>query len=262
MNARVFVLVLAIGLFMAVWNADQRPLKVAVAKYDPARIIVSGTMVPEAPHIAAVEGQSDVVPHHVAADENAGEEPETLPEPDSARVDRDAAQLDAMLSIEEDDNTGTMPLEGASGKVESSSVMTSGTESRADLIPTFASVDDVIVFGIPAEEPVEDDDSDIAASRSPDDAPLPKEFLPSIIPVPRDLPAGVWNVLSQSGEAFRMTIERTSPGPESADRFCVRSSPDGDRWCFVRATEPVMSVEPTSSSRQVSTEFWSPTEKQ
>ena len=224
MNARVFVLVLATGLFMAVWNADQRPMKVPVAKHDPTRVIVSAT----------------------------------------------------------DANTGGLLPEGASGKVESMSVITSETESLTDSVPTFTSVDDVIVFGVPAEEPVEGSDPDKASGQRPvsshmdllletfdglisgpssgvhepaailpaadeataasvqsslDDVPLPKEEIRLIIPVPRDLSAGVWNVLSQSGESFRLTIERTSPGHESADRFCVRSAPDSERWCFVRVAE-------------------------
>ena len=237
MNARVFVLVLATGLFMAVWNADQRPMKVGAAKHHPARIIVSGAAARESLQIAAAEVPTEVIPQLADADTDA--EPEPLPVPESEREDRDAAEFDA----------------------------------------TFSSVDDVIVFGNPAEErmevsvsPLEREavdseaitagESDMTASQSLDDVPLPKEVIPPIIPVPLDIPGGVWNVLSQTGETFRMTIERTSPGAESADRFCFRSAPDGDRWCFVRVAEPTLSVEPTALSRQVSTEFWSPTEKQ
>lgn len=190
MNARVFVLVLATGLFMVVWNADQRPMKVGAAKHHPARIIVSGAAARESLQIAAAEVPTEVIPQLADADTDTEREP--LPVPESEREDRDAAEFNAMLAAVEDVNAGRVPSEGASGKMEITPVLTSGTELLPELIPTFSSVDDVIVFGNPAEERVEVSvsplereavdseaitagESDMTASQSLDDVPLPRE---------------------------------------------------------------------------------------
>ena len=393
MNARMFVIVLATGVFMAVWNGDQRAMDVKVAQQPPARNIVSSRMAANMLQVAAVEVRTKVTPRLVTPSlVTADAEPKPELEAEAVREDSDAAALAEMLTAAENDNVCRVPPEGASGKFESTPVMTSETDVLPQSIPTFTSVDDVIVFGIPAEEPVEvsvsiepcptdsavlntplentdesviapesdvsdesdesddahelvavepdaspsafaaiaDTEADVTASQNPDfsgidllmvtldrlfsalssdvdepaadlsvagteeavavthpdDVPPPKEAMLPIIPVPRDLPAGTWTVLSQSGETLTITIERSTPGPTSADHFCVRSAPDGDRWCFVRAAEPTpplepmltseptltveppLTVEPTAPAapaappRRVSTEFFSPAETQ
>jgi hypothetical protein len=258
MNARVFVLVLVTGAFMAVWDTDRREMKVAVARQNLARISMLHTSEQQTTQSVAVETVTEVTAHSSAADRELSRGPEV----------QDAAETDALLTAAKDDNACGVMQEAAPGRFESTRVLAFGTDPRPESTPTFVSVGDVRVFGIPGEKPVDGEavtatDSDVTISQSPDGVPIPKEPVPQVITVPRDLPEGTWTALNQSGVTFRITIERVSPGPESVDHFFVRAAPDGDRWCFVRAAaEPIAPVGPNVQSSRVSTKFWSPMAKQ
>ena len=82
------------------------------------------------------------------------------------------------------------------------------------------------------------------------------------IPLPRNLASGTWQVIHSSGEFFRITIDR---GRNSSGKyldgdeevletsFCVTTTPDGIRWCFIRSF-----VDSPVPVRRVTTEFFSP----
>lgn len=77
-----------------------------------------------------------------------------------------------------------------------------------------------------------------------------------LIPMPKNLASGTWQVMTESGRFFRIEIDRTVSEKDNADQFsgepleesfCVTTTPDGTRWCFVRFhTERTM---PGSSNR-------------
>ncbi|MEN9557412.1 MAG: hypothetical protein RLZZ232_3698 [Planctomycetota bacterium] len=53
------------------------------------------------------------------------------------------------------------------------------------------------------------------------------------IPVPARLAAGTWEVTSESGRQSRITIH-TSQFEQSEQNFCIITTEQGHRWCFVR----------------------------
>ena len=82
------------------------------------------------------------------------------------------------------------------------------------------------------------------------------------IPLPRNLASGTWQVIHSSGEFFRITIDRGrnssgkyGDGDEEVleTSFCVTTTPDGIRWCFIRSF-----VDSPVPVRRVTTEFFSP----
>ena len=82
------------------------------------------------------------------------------------------------------------------------------------------------------------------------------------IPLPRNLASGTWQVIHSSGEFFKITVDRgrNSSGKHGNDdddvletSFCVTTSPDGVRWCFIRSF-----VDSPVPVRRVTTEFFSP----
>ena len=82
------------------------------------------------------------------------------------------------------------------------------------------------------------------------------------IPLPRNLASGTWQVIHSSGEFFRITIDRGRNSSEKygeGDKdvletsFCVTTTPDGVRWCFIRSF-----VDSAVPVRRVTTEFFSP----
>jgi hypothetical protein len=82
------------------------------------------------------------------------------------------------------------------------------------------------------------------------------------IPLPRNLASGTWQVIHSSGEFFKITVDRgrNSSGKHGNDdddvletSFCVTTSPDGVRWCFIRSF-----VDSPAPVRRVTTEFFSP----
>jgi hypothetical protein len=69
-------------------------------------------------------------------------------------------------------------------------------------------------------------------------------------------------VIHSSGEFFKITVDRgrNSSGKHGNDdddvletSFCVTTSPDGVRWCFIRSF-----VDSPAPVRRVTTEFFSP----
>jgi hypothetical protein len=82
------------------------------------------------------------------------------------------------------------------------------------------------------------------------------------IPLPRNLASGTWQVIHSSGEFFKITVDRgrNSSGKHGKNdediletSFCVTTSPDGVRWCFIRSF-----VDSPVPVRRVTTEFFSP----
>ncbi len=293
MNARVFVLALVTGVFMAAWNADERARIVTVSGSQHARSPQSNSAAEATQRFAKVESERED-----ALQFTNGESAATA-------VEADAAELDATLVATSHNQVDARTSEIASCRIASKPGMRFGTGSPTESIPMLTSLDEIIVSGTPVEasesitsgesaavaevnpailqinqflssldrlltgwvpetpEPdaeslPEDNERASAATADPDDVPMPKDSDPSIIPVPYDLPAGKWHVIRQSGETFLITIERISCGPESTDRFCVRTAPDGDRWCFVRTTtEPAPPIATKKPPERVSTDFWS-----
>ncbi len=82
------------------------------------------------------------------------------------------------------------------------------------------------------------------------------------IPLPRNLASGTWQVIHSSVKFFRITVDRGanstgkySDGDEDVleTSFCITTSPDGVRWCFIRSF-----VDSPAPVRRVTTEFFSP----
>jgi hypothetical protein len=80
------------------------------------------------------------------------------------------------------------------------------------------------------------------------------------IPLPRNLASGTWQIIHPSGEFFKITVDRgRSSNVNRGDddtletSFCITTSPDGVRWCFIRSF-----VDSPAPVRRVTTEFFSP----
>ena len=82
------------------------------------------------------------------------------------------------------------------------------------------------------------------------------------IPLPRNLASGTWQVIHSSGEFFKITIDRGRntgvSGRENGEElletsFCITTTPDGVRWCFIRSF-----IDSPAPVRRVTTEFFSP----
>ena len=56
------------------------------------------------------------------------------------------------------------------------------------------------------------------------------------MPVPARLAAGTWEVTSESGRQSRITIH-TSQSEQSEQSFCIITTDQGHRWCFVRVAD-------------------------
>jgi len=82
-----------------------------------------------------------------------------------------------------------------------------------------------------------------------------------LIPLPKNLASGTWQVMSESGEHFRMQIDQALIAGTSAENidepleesFCVTTTTDGVRWCFVRFRET--SATPASADRVATESF-------
>jgi hypothetical protein len=106
-----------------------------------------------------------------------------------------------------------------------------------------------------------------AKSLSPDEQRL-LEQLPAIqeedhyIPFPTHLAEGAWQVIGAEGRSMRITVDRSAAEKQrlSAQKsleesFCIQTSKDGSRWCFIRSWK----LQPESErASRVSTEFFSP----
>ncbi len=113
------------------------------------------------------------------------------------------------------------------------------------------------------ETPVSNDQASSLTPQTSFAAALPLESTGPIIPLPKNLASGTWTVMNQSGDAFKVTIERTSSAIAASQEtfepnFCLRTTPDGDRWCFIRSFADHSSPNPTTAPRQATTEFFSP----
>lgn len=82
------------------------------------------------------------------------------------------------------------------------------------------------------------------------------------IPLPRNLASGTWQIIHPSGEFFKITVDRgessnVNRGGDDEETletsFCITTSPDGVRWCFIRSF-----VDSPAPVRRVTTEFFSP----
>jgi hypothetical protein len=118
----------------------------------------------------------------------------------------------------------------------------------------------------PVEAVHESEELPVAAetSATSESITLSQEAAEAFIPLPKNLAAGTWQVMTESGEFYRVTIDKSrADSAAMEDRaavveeesFSAITTDAGVRWCFIRA---FASPQLPGTSRQASTEFFGP----
>ena len=284
MNARVFLLMLFTFAFMGVWDADRPAVKLAKASK---------------PDVPVAASQPEPVDHEPVQSEPVHHEHQVQLEShdDSAAVASTAvAQETLPLDVQ------TVLLLVASVPWESSvevevpkpaeSVVEqtrSGVFERATDVVTNLITDMVNAQAMPVEVTFADEASEVEVtvveetmapveafhkseelpvaaetSATSESVTLSQEAAEAFIPLPKNLAAGTWQVMTESGEFYRVTIDKSrADSAAMEDRaavleeesFSAITTDAGVRWCFIRAfASPQLPV----PSRQASTEFFGP----
>lgn len=68
------------------------------------------------------------------------------------------------------------------------------------------------------------------------------------IPLPARLAAGTWQVTNDQGKESRITIHSTPAANETEQSFCIITTENGRRWCFVKLPDLSRSASSTNDS--------------
>lgn len=284
MNARVFLLMLVTFAFMGVWDADRPAVKLAKAAKPDVSVAASQ---PEPVHHEPV--QSEPVHHEHQVQLESHDDSAAVA---SAAVAQETLPLDVqtvlllVASVPWESSVEVEVPKPAESVVEQtrSGVFERATDVVADLITdmvnaqampvevTFADeasevevtvVDEALA---PVEAIHESEELPVAAETSAmsESVTLSQEAAEAFIPLPKNLAAGTWQVMTESGEFYRVTIDKSrADSAAMEDRaavleeesFSAITTDAGVRWCFIRAfASPQLPV----TSRQASTEFFGP----
>ncbi len=284
MNARVFLLMLFTFAFMGVWDADRPAVKLAKASKPDVPVAASQPEpvdhepVQSAPvhheHRVQLESHDDS-----AAVASTAVAQETLPL-DVQTVLLLVASVPWESSVEVE-----VPKPAESGVEQTrSGVFERATDVVADLITdmvnaqampvevTFADEASEVEVTVveetmaPVEAVHESEELPVAAetSATSESVTLSQEAAEAFIPLPKNLAAGTWQVMTESGEFYRVTIDKSrADSAAMEDRaavleeesFSAITTDAGVRWCFIRA---FASPQLPTTSRQASTEFFGP----
>ena len=279
MNARVFLLMLFTFAFMGVWDADRPAVKLAkVSKPDVP--VAASQLEPVQSEPVHHEHQVQLESHDdSAAVASAAVAQETLP------LDVQTVLL-LVASVPWESSVEVEVPKAAECVVEQTR---SGVFERATDVVTDLITDMVNAQAMPVEVTFADEDSEVEVTvveetRAPVEAVHEIEELPvavetsatsesvtlsqeaaeAFIPLPKNLAAGTWQVMTESGEFYRVTIDKSrADSAAMEDRaavleeesFSALTTDAGVRWCFIRAfASPQLPV----TSRQASTEFFGP----
>jgi hypothetical protein len=246
MNARVFLLMLFTFAFMGVWDADRPAVKLAKAAKPDVPVAASQ---PEPVHhehqvlllVASVPWESSV---EVEVPKPA----ESVVEQTRSGVFERATDVVTDL-ITDMVNAQAMPVEVTFADEASEVEVTVVEETMA-----------------PVEAVHESEELPVAVetSATSESITLSQEAAEAFIPLPKNLAAGTWQVMTESGEFYRVTIDKSrADSAAMEDRaavveeesFSAITTDAGVRWCFIRA---FASPQLPGTSRQASTEFFGP----
>lgn len=219
MNARVFLLVLFSLTFMGVWDADQRSADIALARKHSRQLASRPCQVLR---VAAVPAEA-------------------------------IAEADSLATLPMDLQTAFLLATSVPWLVPAEAIVPLPTESvnsaveLKENVPTSLSVAPASLDAHPALVPEPAVSNPAADTSSAGAAVLSAVALSinaaqQVIPVPGNLAAGTWQVMTESGQFFRIEVipalingETTNPADETLEEsFCVTTTADGIRWCFVR----------------------------
>ncbi|MEI7700909.1 MAG: hypothetical protein WCK86_14015 [Planctomycetia bacterium] len=68
------------------------------------------------------------------------------------------------------------------------------------------------------------------------------------IPLPARLAAGTWQVTNDQGQESRITIHSTPAANETEQSFCIITTENGRRWCFVKLPDFSRSASSTNDA--------------
>ena len=284
MNARVFLLMLFTFAFMGVWDADRPAVKLAKASKPDVPVAASQ---PEPVDHEPV--QSEPVHHEHQVQLESHDDSAAVA---SAAVAQETLPLDVqtvlllVASVPWESSVEVEVPKPAESVVEQTR---SGVFERATDVVTNLITDMVNAQAMPVEVTFADEASEVEVTvveetRAPVEAVHEIEELPvavetsatsesvtlsqeaaeAFIPLPKNLAAGTWQVMTESGEFYRVTIDKSrADSAAMEDRaavleeesFSAITTDAGVRWCFIRAfASPQLPV----TSRQASTEFFGP----
>ena len=274
MNARVFLLVLFTFAFMGVWDADRPAVRLAKTAKPAVPVAVSQ------PDVTHTEQAS--VPVILECPAVPGQE--TLPlDVQTLLVFVASAPWETALQAEV-----PKPVEPVAAPSESS-VIERAVDVIANLMADVVRTETAPVEVVTADEQLEVvvteiEETTVMTESAPESEALPmvpepdakaesvalsQEAAESFIPLPKNLAAGTWQVMTESGEFYRVTIDKSvsksateEDGAETVEEeeesFSAITTADGVRWCFIRS---FASPQNPGSARQASTEFFGPSPK-
>jgi hypothetical protein len=284
MNARVFLLMLVTFAFMGVWDADRPAVKLAKAAKPDVPVAASQ---PEPVHHEPV--QSEPVHHEHQVQLESHDDSAAVA---SAAVAQETLPLDVqtvlllVASVPWESSVEVEVPKPAESVVEQTR---SGVFERATDVVTDLITDMVNAQAMPVEVTLADEDSEVEVtvveetmapveavheseelpvaaetSATSESITLSQEAAEAFIPLPKNLAAGTWQVMTESGEFYRVTIDKSrADSAAMEDRaavleeesFSAITTDAGVRWCFIRA---FASPQLPGTSRQASTEFFGP----
>lgn len=289
MNARVFLLMLFTFAFMGVWDADRPAVKLAKAAKPDVPVAASQ---PEPVHHEPVQSEPVHHEHQVQLESHDDSAAVASTAVASTAVAQETLPLDVqtvlllVASVPWESSVEVEVPKPAESGVEQtrSGVFERATDVVADLITdmvnaqampvevTFADEASEVEVTVveealaPVEAVHESEELPVAAetSATSESIILSQEAAEAFIPLPKNLAAGTWQVMTESGEFYRVTIDKSrADSAAMEDRaavleeesFSAITTDAGVRWCFIRAfASPQLPV----TSRQASTEFFGP----
>lgn len=269
MNVRVFLLVLFTFAFMGVWDADrpaaglakdatqETPVAASLSMPGYSEHVLSAAL-PEDPAVPAQETVPlDVqtvlllvasVPWDSSVQAEVPEPVEAVAEPviQDAKSDVIELAVDVITNLMSD---AIMVQPVASEEIaadEDLGVFVTETEETSVVVDAVHTSEAVPVIA----------DSDVTFGS----VTLSQEAAEAFIPLPKNLAAGTWQVMSESSEFYRVTIDKSraesaskKEGTAAAEEesFSVITTSDGVRWSFIRS---FANPRTPGSDRQASTE--------
>jgi len=274
MNVRVFLLVLFTFAFMGVWDADrpaaglakdatqETPVAASLSMPGYSEHVLSAAL-PENPAVPAQETVPlDVqtvlllvasVPWDSSVQAEVPEPVEAVAEPviQDAKSDVIELAVDVITNLISD---AIMVQPVASEEIaadEDLGVFVTETEETSVVVDAVHTSEAVPVIA----------DSDVTfGSVTFGSVTLSQEAAEAFIPLPKNLAAGTWQVMSESSEFYRVTIDKSraesaskKKGTAAAEEesFSVITTSDGVRWSFIRS---FANPKTPGSDRQASTE--------
>ncbi len=297
MNARVFLVVLMSAMFMGVWTSDQNAMNEAIARRNRIHSSVNriaADCLPMESHQdkAAPVNAADVQEETQPDDESAAA---VVPTIETIQTDFQASLIMAvsvpvLVSVDAE-HVDAKSVDVESLENHSVSVVEISGESLASIQDILST--DEVEAAVVTEETSEANEESPSAVEAPsaveseeciesetETSPLLTEqteplatsagmvALPltaagNCIPLPKNLASGTWQVMAQSGELFRITVDRNANTLSSdvlsrsvdlfEESFCITVTPEGDRWCFVRSF-----VDAPMTNAKVTTQFFAP----